>query len=66
MTVDADYDTHKWSSWPNYNVTAKLWVSAPETVQTKNYVEDTFDIVIVEKCRLVEKANSMVATSQTT
>jgi len=63
MTIDADYDSHKWSSWPHFNITAKLWVSAPETVDAKNYVEDMFDIIIVEKCRLVEKANSMVVKS---
>lgn len=59
VVIDANYDSHKWSAYPNHNITAKLWVRAPETVQTKNYVEDTFDIVIVEKCRLVKKVNSM-------
>ena len=53
VIIDANYDLHKWSAASTYNITAKMWVRAPETVQYKNYVEDVFDIVIVEKCRLV-------------
>ena len=65
MTIQANYDSAAWSQLPYYNVTAKLWVRSPETVQTENYVEDLFDIVIKEKCRLVQKNNPMQLQSKT-
>lgn len=65
VTLQASYDSGKWSDFPDYNVTAKLWVRSPETVQTENYVEDTFKIYIKEKCRLVEMNSAMSLTGQT-
>lgn len=47
------YNNHAWSAPPSYKITAKLWVFSEETVQTKNRVEDQFELVFIERCRYV-------------
>ena len=44
-----DFATYDMLPW--YNVTAKLTVTSTNSVQTANYLEDTFDVTIVESCR---------------
>ena len=55
FTIDADYDSHKWSTAPNHTIIARLSVTAPETASSNNYVAEEFEIVIQELCRLVTK-----------
>ena len=43
------YDANPW-----YNVTARISMTSTKSTQTARYIEDTFQISIVEMCRLVE------------
>lgn len=44
---------------PWYNVTAKITVTSTLSVQSSNYIEDTFKISVVDKCRMVGKSTSI-------
>ena len=54
FTIDASYESHKWSAPPQYSIIAKLSVTAPETASANSYVAEEFEIIIQEKCRLVQ------------
>lgn len=49
--ADGNYATYDADPW--FNITARLSVTAHLSEQTNNYVEDIFDIYIVDKCRMV-------------
>ena len=46
-----DFATYDMLPW--YNVTAKLTITSTNSVQTANYLEDNFVVIIVESCRQV-------------
>lgn len=55
--LHAAYDMDPW-----FNVTARLVVTSDYSVQDEYYVEDLFDISIVEKCRTVSLDTTMGVT----
>ena len=62
FTIDPSYDSGKWSAKPYYSVIARFSVTAPETVSTKNYVFEEFEIQIWEECRMVAHLANMKLT----
>ena len=53
-TDETNLDMEPW-----YNVTAKITVTSTYSVQSNNYIEDTFKISVVDKCRMVSLNTAM-------